>query len=186
MPLMHEVEGTGATGPDGEHDPQRVGALRGAGVQVDAARVGYLAAVLGLAVVVVVAGVLLAAGVKKNSQIDSLKSADVVPVDLTVTKCLALVGGTGSSPAGFECTGTYTYRGATYTEGVPGSGDLPVGSTVHGIVAVGDPGLFSTPRAVASEQVSAVRVVVPAAVLVVALGGLVWVVLRRRRRATPA
>jgi hypothetical protein len=186
MPLMHEVEGAGATGPDDGHDPQRVGALRGAGVQVDTARVGHVAAVLGLVVVIVVAGVLLVAGVKKNSQIDSLKSTDVVPVDLTVTRCLALVGGTGSSPAGFECTGTYTYRGATYTEGVPGSVDRPVGSTVHGIVAAGDPALFSTPRAVASEQVSAVRVALPAVLLVVALGGLAWVVLRRRRRVSSA
>jgi len=184
MPLMHEVEGAGATGPDDEHDPQRVGALRGAGVQVDAGRVGHIAAVLGLVAVIVVAGVLLVAGVKKNSQIDSLKSANVVPVDLTVTKCLALVGGTGSSPAGFECTGTYRYQGATYTEGVPGSLNLPVGSTVHGIIAAGDPALFSTPRAVASEQTSAARVVLPAVVLAAALGGLVWVVLRRRRRAT--
>ena len=184
MPLMHEVEGAGATGPDDEHDPQRVGALRGAGVQVDTARVGHIAAVLGLVAVVVVAGVLLAAGVKKNAQIDSLKGSNVVPVDLTVTKCLALVGGTGSSPAGFECTGTYSYRGAWYTEGVPGSVDLTVGSTVHGIIAVGDPALFSTPRTVATEQASAVRVVLPAVVLVVALAGLVWVVLRRRRRAS--
>jgi hypothetical protein len=181
---MHEVEGAGATGPDDRQDPQRVGALRGAGVQVDTARVGHLAAVLGLVVVVVVAGVLLAAGVKKNAQIDSLRSANVVPVELTVTKCLALVGGTGSSPAGFECTGTYDYRGTTYSEGVPGSIDLAVGSKVHGIVAADDPGLFSTPRTVAAEQTSAVRVVLPAVVLVVALGGLVWVIRRRRRRAS--
>ena len=74
-----------------------------------------------------------------------------------MTKCLALVGGTGSSPAGFECTGTYTYRGTAYSEGVPGSADLPVGSTVHGIIAAGDPALFSTPRTVASEQAGAAR-----------------------------
>jgi hypothetical protein len=182
MPLMHEVEGTGTTGPDGADDPQRVAALRGAGVQVDAARVGHLAAILGLVAVMVVAAVLLAAGAKKNSQIDSLKRADVVPVDLTVTKCLALIGGTGQSPAGYECTGTYDVRGTTYSEGVPGSVQRAVGSTVHGIVAAGDPALFSTPQAVASEQASAVRVVVPAVVLVLAAGGLVWVVWRRRRR----
>jgi hypothetical protein len=186
MPLMHEVEGAGAAGPDEEHDPQRVGALRGAGVQVDAARVGHVAAVLGLLAVMVVAGVLLAAGVKKNAQIDNLKGADVVPVNLTVTKCLALVGGTGSSPAGFECTGTYPYRGTAFTEGVPGSVDLRVGSTVHGIIASGDPGLFSTPRAVASEQAGAARAVVPAVVLLLSAAGLVWVVLRRRRRASRA
>ena len=146
MPLMHEVEGAGATGPDGEHDPQRVGALRGAGVQVDAGRVGHIAAVLGLVAVIVVAGVLLVAGVKKNSQIDSLKSAHVVPVEATVVKCLALIGGTGQSPAGYECTATYDVSVVTsYTQGVPGSDNLPIGSTVHGIVASDDPALFSTP-----------------------------------------
>jgi hypothetical protein len=186
MLQMDEAEGRGAPGPDVEQDPQRVAALRGAGVQVDAARVGRVAAVLALVVVVAVAGVLLVAGVRKNSQIDSLKSSDVVPVDLTVTRCLALVGGTGSSPAGFECTGTYPYGGRTYTEGVPGSTDIPVGSTVHGIVATGDPALFSTRAAVASEQVSALRVVLPAVVVGLAVAGLVWLALRWRRKAPSA
>ena len=91
MPQMSGVEETGAPGPDDEPtDPDRVGALRGAGVQVDAARVGYVAAVLGLVVVMAVAGVLLVAGIRKNSQIDALK-ANAVPVELTVTHCQALI-----------------------------------------------------------------------------------------------
>jgi len=184
MPLMHEVEETGTTGPDDGDDLQRVGALRGAGVQVDAARVGHLAAVLGLVAVMIVAGILLAAGIKKNSQVASLKSAQVVPVDLTVTKCLALIGGTGQSPAGYECTGTYDVRGTTYHEGVPGSVQHAVGSTVHGIVAADDPALFSTPQAVASEQTQLTPVVLPAVALGLALGGLIWIEVHRRRRSS--
>ena len=92
-----------------------------------------------------------------------------------------LIGGTGSSPAGYECTGTYVYRGRRYFEGVPGSVDLPVGSTVHGVVASDDPALFSTPRTVATEHASAVRVALPAVVLVAAAGVCVWVVVRHRR-----
>jgi hypothetical protein len=186
MPQMHDVEGAGTAGPDGTDDTQRVAALRGAGVDVDPARLGFVAAVVALAAVVVVAGVLLAAGVKKNAQIASLTGPDVVHVDATVTKCLALVGGTGSSPAGFECTATYTYHGTAYTEGVPGTVDREVGSTVHGIVATDDPALFSTPQAVASEHTDAARVMLPALVLVLAAAGLVGVVVRRRRRRPSA
>jgi hypothetical protein len=179
MPQKDGAEEPGATGPAEEpDDAHRVGALRGASVHVDAARVGHVAAVVGLVAVVVVAAVLLVAGMKKNGQIDSLK-ANGVPVELTVTRCLALVGGTGSSPAGFECTGTYVYQGHRYTEGVPGTGNLPVGSTVHGIVASDDPALFSTPQSVASAHSSPARVVLPAVVLLAAAGVCVWVVVRR-------
>jgi len=186
MPQTSGPEETGAPGADGEPvQPDRVGALRGAGVEVDAARITYVAAVLGLVVVMAVAGVLLVAGIRKNNQIDTLK-ANSVPVELTVTRCLALVGGTGSSPAGFECTGTYVYRGHRYAEGVPGSENLPVGSIVHGVVASDDPGLFSTPRTVASAHTSTSRVVLPAVVLAAAGGACVWVVVRHRRRASAA
>jgi len=180
MPEMGGVETTGAPVPDSDaDDPQRIGALRGAGVQVDVGRLGYVAAMLGLAAVMVVAGVLLAAGIKKNAQISSLQ-ANGVPVELTVTKCLALVGGTGQTPAGFECTGTYAYHGRHYTEGVPGSANLPVGSTVHGTVASDDPALFSTPQTVASEHSSVARVLLPAVVLAMAVAMIGWIVMRRR------
>ena len=99
-----------------------------------------MAAVLGLTAIVVVAAVLLVAGVRKNAQIDSLK-AHPVPVDLTVTHCLGLMGGSGSNAAGYECTGTYTFAGRHFIEGVPGLVFHPAGSTVHGIVSDSDPGV---------------------------------------------
>ncbi len=183
MPQMSGVDDTGATGPDERPDDHsRVGALRGAGVEVDAGRVGYVAAVLALVIVMVVAGVLLVAGLRKNSQIENLR-ANGVPVEMTVTNCLALVGGTGSSPAGFECTGTYRYQRHRYVEGIPGSANLPVGSRVNGIVASDDPGLFSTLPTIDSEHPAVARVALPAAALAAAAAACIWVVVRRRRQS---
>ena len=111
---------------------------------------------LAVVALAVVATVLLVAGIRKNAQIDSLRS-DPVSVDLTVTRCIALLGGSGSNTAGYECTGTYTVDGRHYTEGVPGSTLYPVGATVHGIVAASDPGLFSTAGTVAAERAAPAR-----------------------------
>ena len=138
-----------------------------------------------LVVVMVVAGVLLVAGLRKNSQIDSLQGERRARCELTVTRCLALIGGTGSSPAGFECTGTYGYRGRHYTEGVPGSRE-PAGriDRPRHRGRPDDPGLFSTP--VDGGRPSTRRppgCVLPAGR--VRGGGsapCVWVVVRRRRR----
>ncbi len=168
--------------PDGDPDgADRVAALRGAGVSVDTARVGRVAVVVGLGLIVVVAAVLLVAGVRKNEQIDSLK-AHPAPVDLTVTNCLGLMGGSGSNAAGYECTGTYVFEGRHYTEGVPGLVFHPAGTTVSGIVSASDPGLFSTAQTVAHEQASPARVLLPAIVLVVTLAGGAWLLVRIRRR----
>ena len=76
----HDADPTPDAGPSGE---PRVAALRGAGVEVDTARAGRVAAWLGVAVVVVVALVLLVAGYRKNAQITALKSHGV-PVEVTV------------------------------------------------------------------------------------------------------
>ena len=71
-----------------------------------------------LAVLVVVFTV---AGVHKNSQINRLRH-DGVPVTVTVTNCLGLMGGSGSNAAGYSCTGTFTIDGTRYTESLPGTG----------------------------------------------------------------
>jgi hypothetical protein len=165
-------------GPEGA---DRVAALRGAGVSADTARVGRVAVVLGLTAVLVVAAVLLVAGVRKNAQIDSLQ-AHPVPVDLVVTHCLGLMGGSGSNAAGYECTGTYTFDGTHYTEGVPGLVFHPSGTTVRGIVSASDPGLFSTAQTVAGERASPAKVVLPAVVLAVTVACGAWLLVRVRRR----
>src|ERR1019366_3082600 len=183
---MDEVNGAEPPGgDDGPDDDRPVSTLRRAGVQIGAARAARVVGVVGLAILLVVGGVLLVAGIRKNSQIDSLRS-DPVPVRSSVVHCLALMGGTGSSPAGFECVGAYTYHGTRYVEGIPGSVLLQPGTAVHGIISAGDPGLFSTSQTVAGEHSSPVRVVLPAVFLAVTLGVAVWLVLRSRRRSARA
>jgi hypothetical protein len=175
----------GTDGSDGSDAPDdaRVAALRGAGVEVDSARLGRAAATLAVVTLVVVAGILLVAGYRKNSQIDALQSSGV-PVHVTVTRCLALIGGTGQTPAGYECSGTYTFRGQHYTGGLPGDANIPVGSVVNGVVSSGDPALLSTPVTVADEHPSATVYLLPAAILCVSAGTVAWIAVRRRRRRT--
>jgi hypothetical protein len=171
-----------AAGPSGD---QPVGTLRGAGVQVDAARVGRVALVLALTVLVVVGVVLLVAGYRKNSQVDDLR-AHGVPVQVTVRHCLGLMGGSGSNTAGYECTGTYTFHRDSFVEGIPGSTFYADGATVAGVVPSDDPGLLSTPATVASSRTSVTLYLVGTALLVVAAAIVVWLALRRRRaRAAP-
>jgi hypothetical protein len=94
------------------------------------------------------------------------------------------MGGTGSSPAGYECTGTYTFHGAHFSEGVPGSTYYPDHAVVAGVVAAGDPGLLSTPSAVASSHPSATLYVVAAVLLGSAAAIGAWLVVRRRKASS--
>jgi len=174
----------GAEGPETAQDGpagQPVGTLRGAGVQVDTARAARVVVTLALVGLVVVGALLLVAGYRKNSQIDALRSSGV-PVQVTVVHCLGLIGGTGSSPAGYECTGSYSFHGQHFTEGIPGSALYPDGRVIAGVVASGDPGLLSTPAAVATSQDSSTLYVIGAAMVVVGLGVGGWLALARRRR----
>ncbi len=168
-----------------EGDGQPVGTLRGAGVSVDVARTGRIALALGLVALVVVGAVLLVAGYRKNAQVDDLR-AHGVPVRVSAVHCLGLMGGTGSNAAGYECTGTYDYRGARYTEGIPGSTFYADGASITGVAASDDPALLSTPGTVAASRTSVTLYLVGAGLLVAAASVVVWLVLRRpRRRADP-
>ena len=161
-------------------DDRPMSTLRGAGVEIDTARAGRIVVALLLVGLVAVGAVLLVAGHRKNAQVDDLR-AHGVPVRVTITHCLGLMGGTGSSPAGFECTGTYTFRGTRFTEGVPGSTFHPDRAVVAGTVPTDDPGLLSTPSTVTSLHRSATLYVVGGLLLAVAAGIGGWLVLRRRR-----
>jgi hypothetical protein len=160
---------------------QRVGTLRGAGVQVDPARAARVAIALGLAVLVVVAVVLLVAGYRKNAQITELRTHGV-PVQMTITHCLGLMGGSGSNVAGYACRGTYSYGGRTYAEDVPDDALHLPGTRVPGVVVPTDPALFSTPGAVANQHASASVYIAPIVFLLVAAGVVGWLVVRKRRR----
>ncbi len=185
-PPGHDREGpeAGDVPGDGTELPSNgsVGVLRGAPVEVDVRRVTRVAVGLGLAGLAVVAGVLLVAGYQKNSQIDNLR-AHGVPVELTVTKCQGLMGGSGSNLAGYDCSGTYTVGGHVFTEDIPGNTLHAPGTTVRGVIVPADPALFSTPATVDSEHASWTVYLVPAVLLALLAVLLALVAVRTRHRS---
>jgi hypothetical protein len=167
------------------HEPgDRVGQLRGAGVSVDARRVGQVALGIVLVTLAVLAVVFTIVGIHTNQQDDRLHD-DGVPVTFTVTGCMGLLGGSGSNAAGYACRGTYSIDGKHYG-GVqlPGAAFYRPGSTVAAIAVPGDPALVSPASIVASEHSSAGAFVLPA-VLAAILLALVALLLWRRNRRHP-
>jgi hypothetical protein len=160
--------------------------LRGAGVNYDARKVGWVAVGLCLLTLAVLVIVFTIAGVHRNSQIDRLHN-DGVPVTVTVTHCLALMGGSGSNAAGYSCSGTFTVDGRRYTESLPGTGFRAVGSTLPAVVVPSDPALVSPKSTVHNEHTSASVFVLPAILLIVLalLVGLIMYVRRRRHAPAP-
>jgi hypothetical protein len=127
-------------------------------------------------------------GVHKNQQTDRLHSQGV-PVTVTVTSCLGLLGGSGSNAAGYSCHGTYTLQGHTYNESLPGSSFHRPGTTIDAVAVPGDPALVSPVAIVEAQHSSASVFVLPAVlggVLVILVVALVVQARRRRGRARPA
>jgi len=171
---------TGANKPEHtEQGIEPVGALRGAGVDVDIRRVGRIAVALVLLSLVVLAAALFVVGAHKNAQINRLRQ-DGVPVEVTVSGCLGLLGGSGSNPAGFACKGTFTVHGQHYDGAIPGNTFYRPGTTLRAVSVPGDPALFSTAAIVDSEHASA-RVFIVPTILVVVLALLVGGLVLRRQ-----
>ena len=157
--------------------------LRGAGVDVDVRRVGRVAVALCLVALAVVAVVLFVAGAHKNSQITRLRQ-DGVPVTVTVTGCLGLLGGSGSNAAGYACKGRFTLDGHRYVESVPGNVLRPVGTKVRAVAVAGDPPLLSTRHEVDTEHASGSVFIVPSILLVVLAVAVGALVVKKRRSGT--
>ncbi len=160
--------------------------LRGAGVDVDPRRAAWVVAAVCLVALIVTAVVLLVAGMNKNAQATNLQQHGV-PVAVTSTGCLGMLGGSGSNAAGYACTGTYTYNGRHFTKPIPGTVLIRPGAVVRGVIVPSDPGLLSTPQAVASQRASWRVFIAPAVLLVLALVGIaVMLRLARRNRGVKA
>ena len=166
-----------------EHEP-KLSTLRGAEVAVDARRAGLVAVVVVLATLAVTTVALFVAGAERNARITRLEHQGVT-VPMTVGGCRGLLGGSGSNAAGYRCWGTLTVGGHRYSEGIPGSSLLAPGAVLRMVTVPGDPGLLSTPAALAHDRPSA-RVFVLPAVLSVALVLALVALLARRRRSQPA
>ncbi len=170
----------------GDNDPPEgpLTTLRGAGVDVDIRRVGQVVIGISLVGVAVLAVILLVAGFDKNAQVTSLRQ-NGVPVEIKVSGCMGLLGGSGSNAAGYDCRGTFTLDSRTYSENLPGNTLEIPGTILRGIAVPGDPALVSTPSQVASEHPSWTVFTIPV-ILLVFLAVILGVLFVRRRRVRGA
>jgi hypothetical protein len=149
---------------------------------VDSRRValGLLAAgVVALAAATVV---LFAAAVHKNDQITSLRQHGI-PVEVTVTRCLGILGGSGSNAAGYSCRGAFALDGHRHLVTIPGQELLAPGATVQLVTVKSDPGLVATIQQVETERTSWVGFILPTVLLVVLAILVAATALRSRRRS---
>lgn len=158
--------------------------LRGAGVDVNVRRVGQVVIGICFVGVAVLAVIQLVAGFQKNAQISSLRN-NGVPVQIRVSGCMGLLGGSGSNAAGYDCRGTFTLDGRSYTENLPGNTLLTPGTTLRGVSVPGDPALVSTPSIVAGEHPSWTVFAIPV-ILLVLLAAILGALFVRRRGARGA
>jgi hypothetical protein len=174
-------------GASGDRDDERLAPLRGAGVSASARRVGIYALVLAFVGLVVLVVVLFVAGARKNAQIEELHTHGVA-VEMTVTTCIGLLGGSGSNGAGYSCHGTFTLAGHTYDDPIPGNAELGPGQKIAGITVANDPALFTTaallPTQHTSSSVYVAPIVLSAVLGVVMVVALLWRRRRRGRRGT--
>jgi hypothetical protein len=168
---------TGATDTSGEP----IATLRGAGVDVDRRRVGRVIGGLCLVALAFAVVILFVAGFQKNTQITRLRQRGV-PVEVTVTGCLGLMGGSGSNLVGYQCSGTLTVEGHRYNEAIPGSTFRSPGSTLRAVTVPGDPALLSTTGALATEHASWRVFVLPTILLLILAFFVVAMTLTRRHR----
>jgi hypothetical protein len=159
--------------------------LRGAHVEVDGRRVarGLIgASVVALAAVTVV---LFAAAAHKNAQITSLRRHGV-PIEVTVSSCSGVLGGSGSNAAGYTCRGTFVLDGRRYRETIPGDTLLAPGTTVRMIADESDPALIATIHQVENDHTSWGVFILPIVLLVVLATLVVAFAVRSRtnRRAS--
>jgi hypothetical protein len=163
---------------------ERVSTLRGAGVgAVNARRVGTIVVGLSLVALTVLVVVFFVAGVHKNDQINDLRQHGV-PVEVTVTGCTGLLGGSGSNGAGYACKGTFSVDSHRYDEAIPGNTLYAPGTKLRAVTVPGDPELFSTARIVDSEHPSGSVFILPVILLAVLVLLVASLVLIRRRAHT--
>lgn len=139
---------------------------------------GYVVIMLTLVIV------LSAQVLRENSRIEALEHHGVA-VPVTVTSCLALASGTGITAAGYQCKGTFTLAGRTYTDAIGGTRtSYTVGQTVAAVVDPSDHTNLYPAAALAARHPSDSGYLLPAGLLV--LLGLTGAAAWWRARATRA
>jgi hypothetical protein len=179
-PLHRDTAACAAT--DRPDDVGRVGTMRGASVELDRRRLAQLlrVAIAGVvATLAVLAIVLTVAANRSNDRIEELQDQGV-PVTLTVTGCLGLLGGSGTNPVGYSCHAAYVLDGHRYTETLPGLAARRPGTRIAAVAVPADPSLVSPAATLKDEHASAGAFAVPIA-LGAALAVLLAVLVVRAR-----
>jgi hypothetical protein len=160
--------------------------VRGGGVEIDSRRAKRVVVWIGVGVLAALVIILTITAIHKNDGIDRL-ARHGVPVQVTVTGCVALASGTGATIVGYTCRGTFTLDGRLHHDAIGGSTiQHAVGQTLRGVTDPSNPGILSTARAVATTHASWTAYIAPgiALVLLILVGALVlWRVRRARRLA---
>ena len=186
MPTPEPATNAGPSpGAPAPHEPapdsdDRVAPLRGAGVQIDGRRVARVALGIVLVTLAVLAVVFTVIGIHDNDQTDELHNQGV-PVQVTITSCQGLLGGSGSNGAGYSCRGAYELGGHRYDEVLPGTALHAPGTVIRALAVPSDPTLVSPLSVIDSEHASASVFILPAILLVVFVAVVVALLLRRRR-----
>ncbi len=167
--------------PTPHHADEPVSRLRGASAAVDARKAARVVVGVVLATLAALGILFLVVGINKNNQINELRTQGV-PVTYVVSKCLGLLGGSGSNAAGYACQGSYVINHHRYFENLPGTANHAPGTVVAAVSVPSDPTLLSTPGIVASEKASWTVFILPI-VLWAAFALLLAVVLIRRRKS---
>jgi hypothetical protein len=171
---------TGANEADQSRNEQVMN-LRGAPVSVNVGVLVPVLAALVFILLVVLGAILLVAGTHRNSQIDQLHQHGQ-KVDVVVSGCLGLLGGSGSNPAGYACRGSFTIGGHRINEPIPGSTFRAPGTHLAAVSVPSDPALLATVSQLNGEQSSGGVYLVPAVLFVLALLEAGWFLRRRARR----
>jgi hypothetical protein len=134
-----------------------------------------------LVVIVLLIALFFVGGVHRNNQVTRLRQHGV-PVDVTVTSCLGVAAGSGSTASTFTCNGEFTLDGHRHNAVIGGVTTYrPAGQHLRGVSVPGDPALLSTAQSVAAERASTSVFIVPIILTVALIGLVLWVVLARRR-----
>jgi hypothetical protein len=158
--------------------------LRGAGVDVDVRRLGQVFVGLFLVALIALTVVFAIVGINKNAQINRLRQHGV-SVQVTVTGCLGLLGGSGSNAAGYACRGTFVFGAHRYHEAIPGDSLYPSGTMIRAVIDPNDPALLDTPGTVAAAHASWRVFLLPIIFAVAALGTATLSIRSRRQNSSP-
>jgi hypothetical protein len=138
--------------------------IRGAAVvSLDGRRLQRRLIAVGLVALAVITLILTVDAARSALTIERLNSRGQA-VQVIVTGCLGLASGTGITPVGYTCRGTFALHGRSYQAVIKGtSSQYAIGQTLTGIVDPRSPETLFTPQSLAAAPPPWQRFILPAA-----------------------